>query len=116
MHRQSLERRMLRILIGWLMIVHAFAHALGGMSSSTQGSIWPATLVWSTASLGFLCAGFGLLRVPFLRTVWQRALVVGAFASILMIIWYRPPWGMPGIAIDMTFLIVSLHHMRRRFD
>ena len=99
---------MLRVILGWLIIAHAFAHASAGVWSATQGTMWTVTAVWTVAFLALLCAGLGLLRVPVLRRGWHGALVVGCVASCLMIVWYRPPLGMVGIALDFVILIVAL--------
>ena len=68
---------MLRVILGWLIIAHAFAHASAGVWSATHGTMWPATAVWTVAFLALLCAGLGLLRVPILRRGWLPALVAG---------------------------------------
>ena len=107
---------MLRVMLGWLIIAHAFAHASAGVWSATQGTMWTVTAVWTVAFLALLCAGLGLLRVPILRRVWHRALVGGCVASGLMIIWYRPPLGMAGIALDLAILILALGDRTSRFD
>jgi len=107
---------MLRLIIGWLIIAHAFAHASAGVWSATQGSMWTVTAVWTVAFLALLCAGLGLLRVPILRRGWHGALVAGCVASSLMIMWYRPPLGMVGIALDLVILLVALGDLSRRFD
>lgn len=107
---------MLRVIFGWLIIAHAFAHASAGVWSGTQGTMWTVTAVWTVAFLALLCAGLGLLRVPILRRRWHDALGVGCAASALMIVWYRPPLGMIGIALDFVILIAALGAASRRFD
>ena len=107
---------MFRVILGWLIIAHAFAHASAGVWSATQGTMWTVTAVWTVAFLALLCAGLGLLRAPVLRRGWHGALVIGCIASSLMIIWYRPPLGMTGIAFDFAILVLALGDRTRRFD
>jgi hypothetical protein len=78
--RHSQERHMLRAILGWLIIAHAFAHASAGVWSATQGTMWIATAVWTVAFLALLCAGLGLLRVPGLRRMWHATLIAGCVA------------------------------------
>ena len=97
-----------RFLVGWLLIIHAIAHAFAGLWSSSTGSMWTVTLLWTIASIGYMAAGLGVLRAPWLRTIWKRALVAATLASILFIAWYSPPWGAPGLIIDLLLLIQVL--------
>jgi hypothetical protein len=107
---------MLRAILGWLIIAHAFAHASAGIWSATQGTMWIATAVWTVAFLALLCAGLGLLRVPGLRRMWHATLIAGCVASGFMILWYRPPLGMIGIALDLAIVILALGDLSGRFD
>ena len=107
---------MLRVILGWLIIAHAFAHASAGISSATQGTMWIATAIWTVAFLALLSAGLGLLRVPVLRKGWRGALLVGCVASGLLIVWYRPPLGMIGIAVDFVILLLARDELSDRFD
>lgn len=40
------------------MLLHGLAHANAGMLAANDGSV-VATLLWATASIGFLAAGLG---------------------------------------------------------
>jgi hypothetical protein len=97
-----------RVLIGWLLIVHAIAHAFAGLWASSTGSIWTVTFLWAIASIGYMAAGLGVLRAPWLRRVWKRAFIAATLASILFIAWYSPPWSAPGPIIDLFLLIEVL--------
>jgi len=107
---------MRRMIVGWLIIVHALAHAYAGVWSSAVGSIWVATILSSLALLAYLFAGLGVLRVPVLRHQWKPAMVIASLASTVLIIWYRPPWGMIGVAIDMVLVLAVLDVQQPRID
>lgn len=97
-----------RVLVGWLLIVHAIAHAFAGLWSSSSGSLWIVTSLWTGASVGYMAAGLGVLRAPYLRRHWKRALVIATMCSILFIAWHMPPWGSLGLIVDVVLLVVVL--------
>ena len=107
---------MRRIMLGWIIIVHALAHAYAGVWSAESDSVWAATVLSSTALLAYLFTGLGVLRVPVLRDRWKLAMVAATASSIVLIVWYRPPWGMIGIALDVALLLLVLDVQQRRID
>lgn len=107
---------MLRIVLGWLLIVHALAHAGVGTWSSASGTMWVVTVLWTTAYVAYTIAGLGLLRVPELRRRWKPWLVVATCASILTLAWHPSVLGLLGVAVDVALLIVVLSVMRLRID
>src|SRR4051812_37161409 len=104
-HRRGGDMR--RTLVGWLLILHALAHA----SVSTWTTI---DLRWSTsclAALAFGCymaSGLAMLRVPLLRTHWRGLLITATGASFIYLVWLLPKWGMIGVAIDIAVVLIAL--------
>ncbi len=107
---------MLRIVLGWLLILHALAHAGVGTWSSASGTMWPSTVLWTTAYVAYTIAGLGLLRVPELRRRWKPWIVVATCASILTLAWHPSVLSLLGVAVDVALLIVVLSVMRLRID
>lgn len=55
---------MRRILIGWLLVGHALAYAAIGLWAEREHMPVLIAALWGVAIMGFLAAGFGVLRVP----------------------------------------------------
>jgi hypothetical protein len=104
-----------RVIVGWLLIVHALAHTFAGSWSAGE-TTWAMTLPWFVASSCYFAAGLGLLRVPLLRHWWKELILVATCASIVMMVWYHPPGGMIGIIVDIALMLVSLGAVQRRAD
>lgn len=107
---------MLRIVLGWLLIVHALAHAGVGTWSFRPGTMWVVTVLWMTAYVAYTIAGLGLLRVPGLRRRWKRWVVIATCASILNLAAHPSMLRLVGAAVDVALLIVVLSVMRLRID
>jgi hypothetical protein len=107
---------MRRVLLGWFLMLHGIAHAFVGLWSSTDGSMWAVSVLWAIACVAYMTSGLGILRVPRLRHVWKQALVVATAASIAFTAWYLPPWGAPGLVIDMIAFLVTLSVLQPRID
>ena len=107
---------MLRIVLGWLLIVHALAHAGVGTWSSATGTMWLGTLLWTAAYVAYTIAGLGLLRVPELRGRWKPWIVVATCASTLTLAWHPSVLSLVGVTVDVAVLIVVLSVMRLRID
>jgi hypothetical protein len=107
---------MLRIVLGWFLIIHAVAHAGVGTWSSAHGSMWPSTILWTTAFAAYTVAGLGVLRVPKLRSRWKPCMIVATIASIATIAWYPSPLGLVGAVVDIALLIAVLVVMQLRID
>src|SRR4029453_4515164 len=52
------DRPMRRTLLGIALLLHGLAHANAGMLAADDGSV-VATMLWATASIGFVTAGLG---------------------------------------------------------
>lgn len=107
---------MWRTLVGWLILLHAIAHAEAGMWAVYLGPTWLAVPLWTIAILAYLATGLGVLRVPVLRDVWRPLLFVGSLSSSLMLALFRPPWVVPGLLIDVVLFIAVLGAMQPRID
>ena len=94
---------MRRGLLGLALLLHGLAHANAGMLAANDGSMAP-TILWATASVGFLAAGFGLLGVRRLERHWQVSCLAGIASSLLMLAVYRPATAVAGIVVDLILL------------
>lgn len=99
---------MRRRILGWLIIIHALAHAFVGMWAAGHGSIWISTTIWAVAAGSYLFVGLGLLRVPVFRDWWKQAIVLATVTSVVLVILYLPFWGLPGVVIDVALFIATL--------
>jgi hypothetical protein len=102
---------MRRVAIGLIIVLHGIAHAAAGMWSSGRTFAWYMTALWGAAMIGYLVAGFGVLRTPGLRRIWKGAFVVATFASFLLLNQFGHPALVPGMLVDLTLLIVVLIEM-----
>ena len=107
---------MRRGLLAFLLLLHGLAHASIGVWTAADGSVAAVNTLWSVAIVGYLAAGFAMLRVPLLRTHWKPILVVTTIASVLLLILYGRLFGLIGIAIDVVLLFVAFDVMQRRVD
>ncbi|HEY9228387.1 MAG TPA: hypothetical protein VIP11_17145 [Gemmatimonadaceae bacterium] len=69
---------MKRVLLGWIFILHALAHAAIGIWIAADNPPFILTLFWLVALVGFLATGLGLFRAPVLRHVWKPMLATAA--------------------------------------
>jgi hypothetical protein len=106
----------MRRVVGWLLILHAIAHANTGTWAVAQRPIWLALTLWCVAVVGFMAAGLGLLRAPRLRDVWKPLTLSAAIASIGLGVWSSTAWSIPGIAIDLVLLALTFGPAQPRFD
>ncbi len=58
---------MKRILVGTLIVLHGLAHSNVVVWASSAIPFWLVHLLWFVALTGYLAAGLGILRVPWLR-------------------------------------------------
>jgi len=96
---------MRRILFGTVLLLHGLAHANAGMLAADDRSI-VATLLWATASVGFLAAAFGLFGVRRLQRHWQVLGMTATLSSIALLAAYRPATAAVGVLIDVALLAV----------
>ena len=97
---------MKRVLLATLVILHALAHAASGVWLAADGPVWLVTVMWGIAMLGYLAAGFGILRAPYLRRWWKQTMVVATVASIVLFLTYLHPLGLLGSIFDLVLLLV----------
>ena len=103
---------MRRRLAGWFLIIHAFAHSFAGMSGWYVGRRW-AAVVFAIATVAYLVAGLGLLRVPVLRLWWKASLAIATVASLHLLVWYQPPWAIAGMCLDVALFVLVLGAWQR---
>ena len=105
---------MRRTLFGIALVLHGLAHANAGILASDGYRVLP-TFLWASASVGFLAAGFGLIGVRRLERHWQTLALAAVFASLLLLVVYRPTTAALGIAVDVAVLgILGFVSMPRR--
>ena len=97
---------MKRVLLGILIVLHGLAHAASGVWLAADGPVWLITVLWGIAMLGYLAAGFGILRAPFLRHWWKQTMVAATVASIVLFLTYLHPLGLLGSIFDLVLLLV----------
>jgi hypothetical protein len=107
---------MRRIVLGWLLIVQALAHAGVSTWSFAPGTMWPMTALGTTAFVAYTMAGLGVLRVPGLRRWWKTLVVVAAYVAILALALHPSMLGLVAGVMDVTLLTVVLSAMRLRID
>jgi hypothetical protein len=71
-------------LLGFVLILHAFAHAGAGTWAAGRHSPWVVVPAWLLSMCGFLAAGFGVLGVDRLRAWAAPASAVAAVASLVL--------------------------------
>ena len=102
--------RLARLVLGALLVVQGLAHAAAGTWAASNVPAWFVTPVWAAAMLGFMAAGFGLWGVGTLRARWRTFVVVGAVASLLLLLFGTV--GVPlfalGLAVDVALVLTVL--------
>lgn len=96
---------MRRTFFGIVLLLHGLAHANAGMLAADDRSI-VATVLWATASVGFLAAAFGLFGVRRLYRHWQVLGMSATASSIVLLAAYRPATAGIGVLIDVALLAV----------
>ena len=105
---------MRRTWFGIALVLHGLAHANAGMLASDWYRVLP-TLLWAMASVAFLGAGFGLIGVRRLERHWQTLGLAAVFASLALLVIYRPETAALGVAIDLAVLgVLGFVSMPRR--
>ena len=107
---------MKRVLLGLFVLLHGFAHAAIGVWALGDGSPWVVTPLWGVAMLGYLAAGFGILRVPVLRHWWKQILVVATAASLILLLVFSHGLSLIGALIDVLLIVVALEGQQRCVD
>jgi hypothetical protein len=97
---------MRRTLLGIAMLLHGLAHANAGLLAANDGSL-VATMLWATASVGFLAAGVGLVGVRRLTGDWRAFGMAAAGCSVLLLATYRSTF-LPQYAVFPPLWLVVL--------
>jgi hypothetical protein len=99
-----------------VLLVHGLSHALPGMramdavagwssGATGEGSVlaaWLVAVLWAVAATGTVAAAFGLLGARPFRRVWRFAALVGLMASMVLLLWQRPAFWLPGVLVDVV--------------
>lgn len=101
-----------RVLGAWL-IAHGLAHAGPGMWASGRGPVEPVALLWWVASVGFVLAGFRLLRWPAPRFHPLLLSVAASLASALLLFFVGDPAVfVTGLAMDAIAIALGMRLTR----
>ncbi len=73
-----------------------------GLSNSLVRGLGSA--LWLLTLTGFTLTGLGLLGVPGLGQVWGATALLGAGASLLLLVFYWHPWLVLGVLINLAVL------------
>jgi hypothetical protein len=107
---------MRRGLLGVLLILHGLLHASIGVCAVASHSLAVVNTLWSIAIVGYVAAGFAMVRVPVLRTHWKPILVTATIASLLLLILYGAVLGLLGIPVALGLAFLSFDVMQSRVD
>jgi hypothetical protein len=85
-----------------------------GLSNNFVRGIGSA--LWLLTVAGFAVAGLGLLGIPGLNQIWQGSAILGAAASLILLVFYWHPWLIAGVLINLAVLAgVALHWPKSLF-
>lgn len=101
-----------RHLLATLLVLHGLAHAAPGMWAAYAWPSWFVTPLWALAMTVLMAAGFGLYGTPALDRWWRQLAIVGAIASLALLI--SIGWGaaMVGLVLDPILIITALEWER----
>jgi hypothetical protein len=94
---------MRRTLVGLALVLHGLAHTNAGMIAANGPRVLP-TVLWATAAIGFMAAGFGLLGVRRLERHWQALGLAAVSSSLVLLLVYWPMTAVAGILVDLVLL------------
>jgi hypothetical protein len=108
--RVQRHARLVRFVLGLLLVLQGLAHAAAGTWAASDASAWFVTPSWAAAMLGFMAAGFGAWgAAPFARR-WRPLVVIGAIGSLLLLMFGTV--GVPlfalGLAVDVALVVTAL--------
>jgi hypothetical protein len=89
-------------LLGSLLVVHGFGHAVAAMWAIESGRILFVRSLWELAMVGFLAAGFGAIGVAGVRNFWRPMTLLASVASILSLVIAPNKVFVAGLALDFT--------------
>ncbi|HEX6626794.1 MAG TPA: hypothetical protein VF105_02460 [Gemmatimonadaceae bacterium] len=101
-------------LFGTFLFLHGLAHAGIGMWAGETGRWWLPISLWELAMVGFLAAGLGAFGVDGLRNFWRPLTVIGAVASLLLLI--MTPGVVLVLGLTVDFLALSVVAYSRSAD
>jgi hypothetical protein len=105
-----------RGMLATLLILHGLLHASIGVWAAADHSLAAVTTLWSVAIVGYLAAGFALLRVPVLRRHWKPLLVTATVASLLLQVLYGGTFGLFGVPVGLALVFIAFDVMQRAVD
>lgn len=86
-----------------------------GLSNKVVRGIGSA--LWLLTVAGFAVAGLGLLGIPGLNQIWQGGALLGAAASLTLLVFYWHPWLVAGVLINLAVLAgLALHWPKSLFS
>lgn len=86
-----------------------------GLSNNVVRGVGSA--LWLLTVAGFAVAGLGLLGIPGLNQIWQGSAILGAVASLFLLVFYWHPWLVAGVLINLAVLAgVALHWPKSLFS
>jgi hypothetical protein len=101
-----------RIALGAVLVLHGLAHANAGIWAANAAPLWLVTTLWGVAMVGYLAAGFGLLRVPIVRKFWRPLMTAAMGASIALLTIVGGAVVFAGVLVDVVVLTVLVHWAR----
>jgi hypothetical protein len=99
---------MRRVALGLVIVVHGLAHASVGVWATADRPFWLTLPLWGAAMVGYLAAGFGILRMPLLRHHWKWVMVVATTASIVLCLLQPGRLFIAGGLFDVGLLLLAL--------
>lgn len=86
-----------------------------GLSNNVVRGVGSA--LWLLTVAGFAVAGLGLLGIPGLNQIWQGSAILGATASLILLVFYWHPWLIAGVLINLAvFTGLALHWPKSLFS
>lgn len=101
-----------RVALAVVVLLHGFAHANAAIWAGQAVPLWITTLFWVVALIGYLGAGFGLLRVALVRRYYRPLMTAATIASIALLTIIGGTIAFAGVVVDLVFLTVVVHWTR----
>ena len=101
-----------RVALAVVVLLHGFAHANAVIWAGQSVPPWITTLFWVVALLGYLGAGFGLLRVPLVSRHYRPLMTAATVASIALLTIIGGTIAFVGVVVDLAFLTIVVHWTR----
>lgn len=101
-----------RITLAVVVLLHGFAHANAVIWAGQAAPLWVTTLFWGVSMLGYLGAGFGLLRVPLVRGHSRSLMTAATISSIALLTIIGGRIAFVGVVVDLFFLTFVVHWTR----